>query len=409
MVNSRQLSFLFIAEDKFPPFRVDVSVLFGQEMVSRGHTIDWLLQSLDLCEESYETVWSGGRAWVGSTNNGTTRRARLDKHLRGIIHDVKMFALIRKYRYDFVQVKDKIISALTAIIAAKIYGGKFIYWLSFPFPEADLYALKERRARYPVFYLIRGTLFQWLLYRVILRFAHHIFVQSDEMRNAAAAMGIPKCKMTPVPMGIAPESLACRDSGQSFLTESGTRSIVYLGALTKERKLEFLVRVFAKVLKDIPNARLYFVGGGEDDEDIDLLKRETVCLGVEDAIEITGFLPREAALKYVRHADVCVSPIRPSPIFDVASPTKLVEYMAYGKPVVANDLPEQRTVIEESGGGICVPYEETLFAEAIVDLLKNPEKGEAMGMRGRQYVQQCRSYSTIADILEQKFFSLLGN
>jgi hypothetical protein len=37
-----------------------------------------------------------------------------------------------------------------------------------------------------------------------------------------------------------------------------------------------------------------------------------------------------------------------------ASPTKLVEYMALGKAVVANDHPDQRMVLEQSGAGICV-------------------------------------------------------
>ncbi len=42
-------------------------------------------------------------------------------------------------------------------------------------------------------------------------------------------------------------------------------------------------------------------------------------------------------------------------ILRAASPTKLVEYMAMGKAVVANDHPEQKRVIEESGAGYCVP------------------------------------------------------
>ena len=39
---------------------------------------------------------------------------------------------------------------------------------------------------------------------------------------------------------------------------------------------------------------------------------------------------------------------------------------------MANDHPEQRQVIEDSGGGICTAYDEEQFANAIVELLEGP-------------------------------------
>ena len=42
---SKRLKLLFVSDDKFPPFRVDVSVLFKEKMIGRGHSIDWIMQS----------------------------------------------------------------------------------------------------------------------------------------------------------------------------------------------------------------------------------------------------------------------------------------------------------------------------------------------------------------------------
>ena len=109
----------------------------------------------------------------------------------------------------------------------------------------------------------------------------------------------------------------------------------------------------------------------------------------------------------MREADVCVSPFFPTPVLQSASPTKLVEYLALGKPVVANDHPEQRRVIEESGGGICVPYAETAFASAIVHLLQNPAQAREMGERGRLYVRTHRAYPVIADAVEQRLLAIV--
>jgi glycosyltransferase involved in cell wall biosynthesis len=108
----------------------------------------------------------------------------------------------------------------------------------------------------------------------------------------------------------------------------------------------------------------------------------------------------------VLDADVCVSPFLPTPVLNSTSPTKLVEYMAMGRAVVANDHPEQREVLASSGAGLCVPYEEDAFARAIVKILRDPEGAARMGRRGREYVERCRTYSRIADAVERDYRSL---
>jgi glycosyltransferase involved in cell wall biosynthesis len=121
-----------------------------------------------------------------------------------------------------------------------------------------------------------------------------------------------------------------------------------------------------------------------------------------------GQLPQSRALEYVREADVCVSPFYPTPVLRSASPTKLIEYMAMGKAVVANDHPEQRRVIEASGAGYCVPYEEKAFAAAVVALLQDPEAAMAMGQRGRRYAVEHRAYTVIADRVEERLLAVAG-
>ena len=57
---------------------------------------------------------------------------------------------------------------------------------------------------------------------------------------------------------------------------------------------------------------------------------------------LTGWLPQPAALGYAVRAEVGLSPIPRGTLFDVSSPTKLVEYLALGIPGVANDIPDQQ-------------------------------------------------------------------
>ena len=133
------------------------------------------------------------------------------------------------------------------------------------------------------------------------------------------------------------------------------------------------MRVLTKVRAAVPTAKLFLVGRGDEVTDEEFLLQEARGLGLQDAVVLTGQLPRAVALQYVAEADVCVSPFRPNPVLNSTSPTKLVEYMAMGKAVVANDHPEQRSLIEHSGGGFSVPYEEEAFAEAVLRLISDPQ------------------------------------
>jgi glycosyltransferase involved in cell wall biosynthesis len=295
-----------------------------------------------------------------------------------------------------------------ALLAARLHGKKFIYWLSYPFPEEYLRRAADGTARYPFLYRIRGATFGLLLYRVLLRFADHVFVQSDAMRREVARKGIPLEKMTAVPMGIRAPQFAGSDTGRSVIPRS-VPSFVYLGSLARSRYIDFLVRVLVKVRAELPETRLYLVGKAEDAADEDFLKREAQRLGVAESVVFVGQLPQSKALQYVQDAGVCVSPLYPTPVFNVASPTKLVEYMAMGKAVVANTHPDQQFLIDESGGGYCVPYEEEAFAKAILALLRAPDMARMMGERGKRYALKHRTYGTIADIVERQMVSILAS
>lgn len=401
---NKPLRFLFSSSDKFPPFRVDVDVLFADELASRGNKIDWILQSETRCQTAYATDWKNGVVYVSPNNNSRSLSGRLKKHVASILGDLKIFSLARKENYDFIQVKDKFIAALFALIAAKLNGTRFFYWLSYPIPEASLYAVKTRIARYPLLYWIRGVTFKILMYKIIMRYSDHVFVQSEQMKCDITNEGIPPEKMTPVPMGVKLEDFpGCLDKDEE---NTKTNDIVYLGTMLKVRHMDFMLHVFAKVLKEIPDARLFMVGDSEDEDDMSFLKKVASDLTLGDAVIFTGALPRNEALKYVTQASVGVSPFYPTPVLNSTSPTKLIEYMAMCRPVVANDHPDQSTVIMESKAGYCVAYDKALFSEAIVKLLKNKIEAREMGIRGRQYVENHRSYAVLSRQLEKKYYAL---
>ena len=408
--SKNKLRILFVTSDKYPPFRPAARVIFAEELANRGHVIDWIFQAEKNSRSSSQIPYGNGTAYIAATHDGLSRWNRLYKHALGLFSDLKIFRLVRKNEYDIIQVKDKYIAALFAILAAKRSKSCFVYWLAYPHAEASLYEAKEGIARYRYFYMVRGLFFKFLLYKIILPASDHIFVQSEQMKKDIADEGIPLNKMTPIPGSLSLDEIPYPPPADGPLRHRarGEKSIVYLGTLMRARRLDFLVRVHANVVKTHPTARLYLVGKGEMPEDEQFLKSEADKLGISDSIVFTGHLPLKDAWQYVRDADVCLSPYYPTPILNSTSPTKLIEYMAMEKVVVGNDHPEQSLVIAESDSGLCVPWQEEAFSDAISRLLDNPVIAKKMGERGRTYVKQHRTNRIMATKIEAMYFSLLN-
>jgi glycosyltransferase involved in cell wall biosynthesis len=401
------LRMLVVAGDTYPATRVDVATLFVGHLAARGHHFDWILQSEAATESSEIVPWGTGQVWVGRTNTGTSLLSRTTKHVLGILHDLRLFPLMASGRYDIIQVRDKFLSGIFAAIAARIFRKRFVYWLSFPIPEMYMLLADEAQGLYKMLYRIRGATFRLLLYRLLMPAASHVFVQTDRMLEDVSRQGIAKEKMTAVPMGVDIEADLSAVTSQRMIP-AGERTLLYLGTLTRTRHLDFLVRVLAKARESIPNVKLYVVGGGVAPGDEEVLTREASRLGVSEALVMVGQRPRAVALAYVRDAEICVSPIYRSPIYDCGSPTKLVEYMAMGKAVVANDHPEQLQILNESLAGYCVPWDEDAFAAAIVRLLNDPAEAKRMGERGARYIAQRRRYDVIADVVERELVKLVA-
>jgi glycosyltransferase involved in cell wall biosynthesis len=228
------------------------------------------------------------------------------------------------------------------------------------------------------------------------------------MKRDVIKEGINEQSLTAVPMGVDINSIPYSNSKDIHTIADKKKSILYLGTLDRNRHIEFLIHVMDIVVKSNPEAILYLVGKGEHPGDEEFIMNEVKSFSLIDSVIMTGFLPMDKAWQYVKKADVCVSPFYPTPILNSTSPTKLIEYMAMEKPVVANDHPEQTLVINESQGGLCVSYDVIEFANAINDILKNIELGEIMGKKGRKYVEEKRSYEVIAKNVMNKYHDLLA-
>lgn len=391
---------LFFPAEAFPTDRVRINLLFGRELLGRGHSIDLVMQAQDSTTAPGRHDWSGRSVWVGPTDSRSGFVYRLKKHVLGLCHDLRWLWRARADDYDCILVSDKYLLASIACVVARIRGIKFFFWLTFAFHKSHVLLGREGIARYPIVSVARGHLNRVVLHRWIVPLSDHVFVQSRHMADDFRRHGADPARITPVVTGIeVGEMLPV--VGRQRHSRTGPITIGYLGTLARERRLEVLVDTLAELKRQGLVARLLLVGDG-DAEDRSAIEQRAEVLGVRGQIEMTGFMPRTQALERVGTADIGVSPIHPSPIFDGASPTKLVEYLALGLPVIANRHPDQSEVLRESRAGLCVPWGVRHFARAVRWLARrSDEELLAIGHRGREWVETHRSYSIIADEFEK--------
>ena len=405
-MHRRQIRLLFLPRESYPTDRVRINVLIGKALLSRGHKIDLVMQAADATVGTGLRPWRGQTIWIGPTDAGGSLLRRLRKHWLSLRHDLQSLRRARPSDYDVVMVSDKFIVAAIALQVARARGLRFVFWLTFPYPELALLGAREGTARYPRLALLQGRFTEWLLYRWILPRSDHVFVQTERMGRGLLTRGIPSRRISPILTGFGIDEIPAHAVKQHY-ARVAVPVIVYLGTLSADRHLEVLIDMLARLQARGTPARLLLIGDAHRGRDRVRLEQSAVTAGVSQQVEITGFLPHAEALRRTVTADVAISPIFRSPIYDVGSPTKLIEYLALGMPVVANDHPEQREILLASKAGVCTPWSGSQFARAVSWILaRRPEERFAMGSRGRAWVEKHRSYATIADGVEETLRAL---
>ena len=169
------------------------------------------------------------------------------------------------------------------------------------------------------------------------------------------------------------------------LKSSGKTILGYVGAMNPQDGVDHLLRALVHLRHALGRTDFYCVLIGDGDSRAQLMT-DAADLGIADHVLFTGFIPDDDMVRYLSTADICLDPNPSSPLNDVSTWIKVMEYMALRKPVISFDLKETRF----SAGPAALyvtPNDEGKFAEAIAALMDDPEKRRQMGECGRARVE----------------------
>ena len=174
--------------------------------------------------------------------------------------------------------------------------------------------------------------------RASIAMANASITVNDALARRLVDMGVPERKVHVV---LNAPVLARFDPGaypaRPFMAD-GTLRLVYAGALSMVYEVDVALAALASLRTTRPDLRITLDLYGRDFAEVPL-RDQAASLGLADAVTFHGRVPLEEVPAALARADVGLAPTRRTEFTDFSLSTKIFEYAAMGKPVVASRLP----------------------------------------------------------------------
>lgn len=240
-----------------------------------------------------------------------------------------------------------------------------------------------------------------LLAGLALRHCERVVVLTEGLRSLLhERYHVSLDRIMVLPSGTDLQRFASRETGASrreLGLEPSHHYIGFIGSFYRYQGLACLLEAMVIIKDTCPAVHLLLVGEGEAMEE---LRQQAKRLALDDDITWAGRVPYGDVPVWISAMDLCVAPFRGDR--GETSPVKIFDYLACHRPVVASAIPSVVSAFTAASGIQFVPPDQpSLLAEAIINLLKEPDRCVAMGTQGRRFVESRYSWAMIVEQLRQ--------
>lgn len=177
--------------------------------------------------------------------------------------------------------------------------------------------------------------------------------------------------------------------------------VSYIGTMGAAHGLDTVIQAASQMEETMPEAMFLFVGDGAERERVENSVR---ALGLSNVMFVPP-QPKAKVPEYINASDVCLVPLKAAEVFKTVIPTKMLEFMACGCPIVLGVDGQARHLLEDAQGGTYVePENVEALVQAIKQLYQDPDLRRSLGSNGHKYAMQHASRENTAkvyiDILE---------
>jgi len=266
------------------------------------------------------------------------------------------------------------------LIAAfyKLFGKRFVYDHHDLAPEM-YYARFRDNGNCLVYHALV------LLEQLSCRLADRVIATNESYKTVEMERGrVPAERITVVRNGPDLELLQPVDPDPALRKRANT-ILGYVGKMGCQDGVDYLLRAVRHLVSDLHRRDVFcvIIGPGTVLPELKALAKE---LRIQEYIWFTGLVPHEDLIRYLSTADICIDPDPSNPFNDRCTMIKMMEYMAFGKPIVAFDLPEHRVTAQDAAV-YARPNDELDFARQIAALMDDPQRRQRMGKKGRERIE----------------------
>ncbi len=308
------------------------------------------------------------------------------------------FKIWRKHGFDVIQACNPPDLIFLVAWPFKLFGKKFIFDHHDINPE--LYEAKFGRRD---FFWRLMVLFERLTFKT----ADVVICTNESYREIAMRRGGKKREDTFV-VRSGPDLTRLKRLPPDEKWRNGCKYLVgYVGVMGEQEGIDLLLESVRHMVFEMKRTDTQFVlvGGGSS---LDGLQQMAKDLGVGDYVTFTGRAPDDDLFSVLSSADVCVNPDRVNPMNDLSTMNKILEYMAFEKPIVQFDVKEGRFSAQDASLYAKSNDPEDM-ARLIVDLLDDQQRRAEMGRTGRERVESELSWDYQIEPLVTAYRRALGS
>jgi glycosyltransferase involved in cell wall biosynthesis len=326
------------------------------------------------------------------------RAAVYDAHHKSFVHRiVAFFSFMLSSFWIGLGVKNvdlvwgtspPIFQGVTAWALARIKGAKFLFEVRDLWPQ---FAIAVGVLKNPI--LI--ALSEWLE-RFLYQYADRVMVNSPGFLEPVTSRGAKRVDL--IPNGADPSMFDPADDGAAFRQSNKLENkfvALYAGAHGMSNDLDILLES-AGLLANEKNIHIVLLGDGKE-------KPALIAQAKEMNLSNVTFLPsvpKTEMASALAGADVCIAILKPLEEYKTTYPNKVFDYMAAGRPVALAIDGVIREVVDAADCGVFAePGNARELADAIRKLAANPRQSRAMGLRGREYLEENFSRAVIGEKL----------
>ncbi|MBI4711796.1 MAG: glycosyltransferase family 4 protein [Planctomycetes bacterium] len=308
-----------------------------------------------------------------------------------ILARIKAVWLYLERRYDIIQVHtipDWLVLAVAYPL--KIFGARIILDMHEVMPEFFAY-----RYGLPMEHPLISAL--KLAEKLSTGVADRIITVSDTLKDILVSRGVPADKITVV-MNAADERIFNPKAHSAIRNSQSAFVISYHGLLSDIYDLSVVFRALVN-LKDRINIKFIIIGRGPQET---YYRNMVNRLGLNDIVSFRGHLSQEEVVGIISSVDVGIVPLKDAPLTQLAFPTKLVEYVALGIPVITADRKTIKQYFTDNAVALYKPDDETSLQEILLNLYNNPELCNNLASNARL------CYEKISwPIMKEKYYKLV--